>query len=234
MSKRYAKSSNVTHIYSRSAIKPLNDKQARYINMLKNNTIVVASGAAGTSKTFIPSCMAIDWLDNPGSPIEKIVIIRPPEGPGKTLGYLPGDANEKLRVWAAPILSAIENRLGGGFGAKEQVSNLIKIGKIELISLEHVRGLSLNNAVVILDEAQNCSFEEVKAVLTRIGLDTKLVIAGDILQKDIRGDSGLGVLLRLQKEYVNLPWSNISFGIEDCVRSETVKQLLYLFEDAKV
>lgn len=221
-------------MYSKPAIVGLNEKQKRYINMLKHQSIVLALGSAGTGKTYIPSVLAIDWMLDPNSPIEKIVCIRPPEGPGRTMGYLPGDANEKLRVWAAPILSAIETRLGGGAFAKEKVANMVKDGRIVLLSLEHIRGLSLNNAVVILDEAENCSFHEIKAVLTRIGLDSKLVIAGDIAQKDIRAESGLATLIKLNNEWDRLPWSTITFEIDDCVRSPLVKQLLYLFEEAGV
>jgi phosphate starvation-inducible PhoH-like protein len=150
------------------------------------------------------------------------------------MGYLPGDLNEKLRVWAAPILAGVKYRLGGGAFADEKISNMIKMGQIVLLSLEHVRGLSLDNSVIILDEAENCTFHEIKAVMTRAGKDTKLVISGDVGQKDIRGASGLDTLARLTKEYEYVPWSVIEFEISDCVRSPLVKNLLELFDDAKV
>lgn len=227
-------SAKVVDFYQRPALIGLNEKQKRYINLIKNRSIVISLGAPGTGKTFVPAALATDWILDNNSPIEKLVIVRPPEGPGKSLGYLPGDLNEKLRVWAAPILSGVEFRLGGGAFAKEKVANMIKDGRIVLLSLEHVRGLSLSNAMVILDEAENCTWHEIKAVMTRMGLDSKLVISGDIGQKDIRGASGLDVLLKMDREYELLPWSSINFEIEDCVRSPLVKELLYLFEDAEV
>lgn len=237
MSKKYSnavKKGNVVDIYSRQPIKGLNEKQERYINMLKNRLVTVSTGAPGTGKTFIPAALATDWILNPDNPIDTLVIIRPPEGPGKSMGYLPGDLNEKLRVWAGPILSGVEHRLGGGAFAKEKVNNMIKDGRIVLLSLEHIRGHSLDNSVIILDEAENCTFHELKAVMTRVGLDSRLVISGDVGQKDIRSHSGLETLLRLTNEYEKLPWSLVSFDIEDCVRSPLVKQFLYLFEDANV
>jgi phosphate starvation-inducible PhoH-like protein len=228
------KYSNVVDLYSRPPLEGLNGKQKTYINMLKNRAISIALGFPGTGKTFIPAALATDWIQDSKNPIERLVIVRPPEGPGKSMGYLPGDLNEKLRVWAAPILAGVKYRLGGGAFADEKISNMIKMGQIVLLSLEHVRGLSLDNSVIILDEAENCTFHEIKAVMTRAGKDTKLVISGDVGQKDIRGASGLDTLARLTKEYEYVPWSVIEFEISDCVRSPLVKNLLELFDDAKV
>lgn len=227
--------------YDRPQLKGLNKTQNQYINLIKNQSIVVAIGPAGTGKTYIPSVLGVDWVQDPQNRIKRIIIIRPPEGPGKTMGFLPGGLEEKLKVWAAPILSAIEGRLGGGPFAKERVGKLIEQGFIQLLSLEHVRGLSMDNSLVILDEAENCSWNEIKAVLTRLGKDTKLIISGDIKQKDIRGDSGLSTLINLTKSqpvhddimgttFDPLPWSMITFELEDVVRSPLVFQLLKLFD----
>lgn len=224
----------VVPIYNRPSIEPKNEKQKRYINAIRNRDIVIAIGPAGTGKTFLPAVLATDMLHDSRSPIETIVIVRPPEGPGKSHGFVPGDLNDKLKVWSSPILAGIKHRLGGGLKAEETIDYYIKIGKIKLLSLEHIRGESLNNSFIILDEAENTSWHETKAVMTRIGLDSKLIICGDIAQKDIRGGSGLDTLLRLTNEYEYLPWSNIEFTLEDCVRSPLVKNLLYLFEAASV
>lgn len=227
--------------YNREPLKGLNKLQNTYINMIKNHSIVIALGPAGTGKTYIPSVMGADWLGDPSNPIKRIVVIRPPEGPGKSMGYLPGGIDEKLKVWAAPILSAIQARLGGTFAAKEYVDKLIQEGFIQLLSLEHIRGLSMDDSLVILDEAENCTWHEIKAVLTRLGKNTKLIISGDIKQKDIRGDSGLNVLLKLTNEqplnddimgnsFSPLPWVMINFTVDDVVRSPLVKDLLKLFD----
>jgi phosphate starvation-inducible PhoH-like protein len=236
-----SKKSAVPAIYDRTPLKGLNKKQSDYINMIKNRSIVVALGPAGTGKTYVPSVLGCDWLSDYSNPIKRIVIIRPPEGPGKTMGFLPGGLEEKLRVWAAPILSAIQARLGGNFWAKEQVNKMIQEGKIQLLSLEHIRGLSMDNSLVILDEAENCTWHEIKAVLTRLGTDTKLIISGDINQKDIKGNSGLDVLINITKNqplnndimgssFESLPWDMIQFELDDVVRCPLVKDLLKLFD----
>lgn len=231
MSKRY--NNKVTAIYDRQAIRPKNEKQKKYINLINNTTCVIATGSPGTGKTYIPSIIAMDMLEDPRSSIEKIIIVRPNSGPGKTIGFLKGSLLEKMAPWAAPVLDAFESRIGGGSFAKEKIKNLIEMGTIELLPVEYVRGKSFNNAFIIIDEAQNLTWEETKALLTRIGLDSKLVICGDVKQKDIQEESGLGVLMRLNQDY-HVPWGLIEFTIEDCVRSELVKYFLQLFEDAGV
>lgn len=232
----------VSNVYvNREPLKGLNRKQTEYINVIKNSSIVVALGPAGTGKTYIPSVLGTDWLGDPSNTIRRIVVIRPPEGPGKSMGYLPGGLEEKLKVWAAPILSAVQARLGGGFYAKEQVDKMVEHGVIQLLSLEHIRGLSMDNSLIILDEAENCTWHEIKAVLTRLGKDTKLIISGDINQKDIRGESGLNKLIELSKNqplnddimgttFAPLPWKVVTFDVDDIVRSPLVKQLIQLFD----
>lgn len=231
MSRRY--NNKVERIYDRQPIRPKNEKQKKYINLIQNMDCVTAIGSAGTGKTYLPSLIAMDMLEDPRSSIEKIVIVRPNAGPGKSIGFLKGSLMDKMLPWAAPVLDAMESRLGGGQFAKEKIKNMIEYGTIELLPIEYVRGKSFNNAFIIIDEAQNLTWEETKALLTRLGLDSKLIICGDIKQTDIKEDSGLGVLQRLGAEY-HVPWGEIEFTIQDCVRSDMVKYFLQLFEDAKV
>lgn len=232
MSKRY--NNKVTAIYDRQKVCPKNEKQRKYINLIYNTTCIIATGSPGTGKTYIPSIIAMDMLEDPRSSIEKIVIVRPNSGPGKTIGFLKGGLADKMIPWAAPVLDAFEARIGGGSFAKEKVKNLIDLGVIELLPVEYVRGKSLNNAFIIIDEAQNLTWEETKAILTRVGLDSKLVICGDVKQKDISDEAGLGVLRKLELDYQNTPWGSVEFTIDDCVRSPLVKYFLQLFEDAGV
>lgn len=231
MSKRY--NNKVEQLYNRQPIRAKNEKQKKYMNMVANTTMVVCRGSAGTGKTYIPSVMAMDMLEDPRSDIEKIVIVRPNIGPGETIGFLKGSLMDKMLPWSQAILSAMEDRIGGGKFASEKIKNMIEYGTIELLPIEYVRGRSYNNTFMIIDEAQNVSWPEMKALMTRIGLDSKLVICGDIKQIDVKADSGLGKLMWLEENY-HTPWGTIEFTIDDVVRSDIVKYFLQLFEDAKV
>jgi len=208
-------------------LRPLNDAQRKYINAINNHTIVVATGYPGTGKSYIPASMAAAAFVDPSNPIERIVICRPNEGVGKTIGLLPGDLNEKMGAWCAPILDVLTNCLGATY-----VEYLIGVGKIELLPLEYARGKSYDNSFIILDEAQNVDKESLKCLMTRIGQDSKLIIDGDVGQCDIGTDSGLGQLLRLMDEYYT-PMSHIDFGVEDIVRSGICKTLVELFIESK-
>jgi phosphate starvation-inducible PhoH-like protein len=224
---------NVVPFYERPAIKPKSAKQKKYLNTLKHSVITLATGSSGTGKTYIPSVLAADALDDNRNPIEKIVICRPNEGPGKTIGFLKGTLEEKMMPWAAPILDSIAERWGGGIVGKRRVEDAVKRGEIELLPLEHARGKTFNNCYVIVDEAQNTDWESLKNLTLRVGLDTRLVICGDIAQKDISEGSGLDTLMWLEDQY-ETPWVSINFDIKDCVRSDVVKYNLRLYEEAGV
>lgn len=228
-----AKQQKVVPIYNREPLKPKTEKQKRYINMIKNCDITVAIGPAGTGKTYVPSVLAADMLDDPRSPIEKIVIVRPNEGPGKTIGFLKGTLHDKMIPWSAPILDSIAERYGGGRFGQERVNNLIEYGTIELLPLEYARGKTFNNAFVIADEVQNCDWESLKNLTLRQGLDCKMVLCGDIKQKDIKTESGLDKLIWLANEY-HVPWQMIEFELDDVCRSDVVKYLLGLYDLAGV
>lgn len=223
----------VVPFYNREPLKPKNENQKRYMNMIRNHDITIGIGPAGTGKTHVPACIAADMLDDPRSSIEKIIIVRPPEGPGKTIGFLKGSLIDKTMPWAKPIVDALEHRFGGGPFAKEKVKNMMEYETIELLPLEFIRGRSLNNAFIICDEAENCTWEELKALTTRVGMDSKLVICGDLEQKDIEGESGLAKLLHLYDNY-HTPFNLLEFTEDDCVRSPLVACLLHLYKEAGV
>jgi len=224
---------NVVPFYERTPIKPKNSKQKKYLNLLKNFNIVIATGASGTGKTYLPSVLAADQLDDNRTSIEKIIICRPNEGPGKTIGYLKGDMHEKMMPWVAPITDAIASRWGGGTLGKKKVEAAIKEGTIELLPLEYARGKTFNNAFVIVDEVQNTDWESLKNLTLRLGLDSKIVICGDTAQIDIEGESGLDTLLWLQNN-AHIPWASVNFSNDDCVRHPDVKYLLELYEEMGV
>lgn len=230
---RMKSSGKVVPIYDREPLKPKTENQKAYMNMIRNHDLIVGIGPAGTGKTHIAACIAADMLEDPRSPIERIIIVRPPEGPGKTIGFLKGSLIDKTLPWAMPITEAIESRFGGGSYAKEKVKNMLDNGTIELLPLEYIRGRSLNNSFIICDEAENCTWNELKALTTRIGWDSKLVVCGDLEQKDILGESGLAVLLKLIDQW-HTPFALSEFTDDDCVRSKTVKFLLGLYKEAGV
>jgi phosphate starvation-inducible PhoH-like protein len=203
-------------------LKPLNKKQERYIKAIENNPVVVAVGSAGTSKTYIPSIMAADLFQE--KKIENIVIFRPMEGPGRALGTLPGDKNDKLRDWLTPVISTLKDRLGSG-----QFEYHVNKGNIEFCSLNQIKGRSFEDTFMLADEAEDMDIETIQSLVTRIGENTTLVMNGDIKQKHIKQKSGLGYILKLIKKY-NLPIPIIEFTLDECVRSKVTKMFLECFE----
>jgi phosphate starvation-inducible PhoH-like protein len=223
MSKKKKKDYN--SYVDRPALKPQTPKQAKYINAIRNMSIVVGTGYPGTGKSYIPAVIAADMLAE--GKVDKLVICRPNVGVGKTIGLLKGDLVEKMRPWCAPILDVLETRLG-----KSYVQYLVERGVIELLPLEYARGKSFDNAFVILDEAQNVDKESLKCLMLRLGRDSKLVIDGDVNQCDIGESTGLSALIKLMNEY-HMPATHVNFDIEDIVRSDICKYLIKLFDEAK-
>lgn len=196
------------------------ENQLRLIRAINTHDQVIAIGCAGTGKSYIPAAMAADLLSS--GTIQKIIMTRPMISVGKSMGYLPGDLNEKVAPWMVPLMDPLVDRLGRGF-----VDYCLRTGKIEVVPFELIRGRTWKNAFVIVDEAQNCTFHQLKAVVTRIGEESKLVIDGDIAQADIP-NSGLAPLLRLAQKH-NIDCATVEFGLEDVVRSGLVKQWLSAF-----
>lgn len=203
-------------------LKALNEKQEKYIKAIHGQQLVLGLGVAGSGKTFIPATIASDMYLN--RKIERIVLSRPMEGPGRHIGTLPGDKNEKLYDWLIPLTSTVKSRLGPGrfdYGLNNE--------KIEFVALSQIRGRSFDDCFLIADEAQNIDIDTMKSLVTRIGNNSKVVLCGDLKQKDLKTDSGLGWLLYLVKKY-NLPVPVVEFGIDECVRSKIVKMFLEIFD----
>lgn len=192
-------------------IQPLTKKQGDLISALKRDPQIIVLGPAGTGKTFIPATHAADLLRQ--RRIKKIILTRPNVPGGRSLGFFPGDLNEKFAPWAAQIIEDIKSRMGAG-----AFEIALKNGDIEMIPFEVMRGRSFKNAFIILDEGQNTTPHEMKMFLTRQGEDSTVVINGDISQSDLRESSGLSMAIHLAKKEM-LPVSIIEFGIEDIVRS---------------
>ena len=207
-------------------LEPLNPKQEKYIKAIKNNQLVVVLGPAGTGKTYIPCIMACDMFTGFGGrkSIRKIVLARPMEGPGRHIGTLPGDKNEKMMDWLLPLTSTIKSRL-----SKSKFELHLKRDDIELCALNQIKGRSFDDSFIIIDEAEDMDIETIKSVVTRIGQGNKVIINGDIKQKHIKTDSGLGWLLYLIRKY-KMVIPIIEFEIQDCVRSDLTRRFLEVFE----
>lgn len=195
---------------------PRNERQADLMAAINESTTTVVIGPPGTGKSYIPSSLAAKAYDE--KRIKRIVVVRPVvEACGEKLGYLPGDLYEKLAVWAYPIMDVIEERLG-----KTKFNAAVKRGDVSATALAYMRGRSLDDTFVIADEFQNATYEQVKLLVTRIGQRSKLVIDGDLWQSDIRGTSGLNILLDIIREQ-ELDVPVIKFTTKDIVRSEECK-----------
>ena len=168
-------------------------------NLLKaffENEIIISVGPAGTGKTFLAVAYAISLLEK--HEIEKIVLCRPAVEAGESLGFLPGDLRDKIDPYLAPLYDALNDLL-----PKNKVQTLINNKIIEIIPLAYMRGRTINNAAMILDEAQNASPIQMKMFLTRLGIESKAVITGDISQIDLpkKTNSGLVEVLKILKKY---------------------------------
>lgn len=205
-------------------LKAKNSEQQRYIEIIRNQTVTIAIGQPGTGKTFIPSVMAGQELTNPKSIIEKVILIRPNEPLGKSLGMLPGDLSEKLEPWLEPIADGIKYAIGD-----MAYKGYVERKKIQFLAIEHARGRTFNNAYVIIDEAQNISIEAMIALMTRVGQDCKIIVCGDIAQKDIKGDSGLGMLIDLYDKYDYVPFQMIE--LLENVRSRESAAFYAMFKE---
>lgn len=198
---------------------PKTENQAKLIKNIVDYQLVVATGAAGTGKTFCAVNVALNLLLS--GRVTQIILTRPNVSTGRSLGFFPGDIKEKMAPWLAPMISVLRKRLG------QEYDLLYKQGVIQIQPLEVIRGASFENAVILVDEAQNLNWEEVKALTTRIGEGSKMVLMGDLNQRDI-SSSGLTRLRFITKKY-QLPVPFTDFSIDDIVRSDLVAQLVRAF-----
>jgi len=200
------------------ALAPKTQVQSEYINALKTNSVVVCTGPAGTGKTFCAAAYAAIELHHGN--IEKIIVTRPNVGTGKSIGFFPGTIEEKMAPWCAPITSVIKKILGEG-----EYECHIKHKNIETVPLEVIRGSSWDDAIVLVDESQNLTAEELKMMSTRIGKHCTLVLMGDVTQADCPGaafgfTNPLDDFISLIERY-DIPGADIvEFDIDDVVRSD--------------
>lgn len=204
---------------------PKTPKQAEYIKALNEYEQVVALGPAGTGKSYIPAVLAATLLHK--GAISKVILTRPNAPASRSLGLVPGTLEEKFAPWAAPIIEIIQKTIGKG-----AVDTHIKNGNLVCTPFETMRGLTFNDAFVILDEAQNTTTKEMAMFLTRIGENCRLVIEGDTAQSDIKERTGLDLVLRGVRAY-GIPAGVVEFTYEDIVRSELCKMWVQCLDKQK-
>ena len=198
-------------------------------NLLKaffENEIIISVGPAGTGKTFLAVAYAISLLEK--HEIEKIVLCRPAVEAGENLGFLPGDLRDKIDPYLAPLYDALNDLL-----PRNKVQTLINNKIIEIIPLAYMRGRTINSAAMILDEAQNASPMQMKMFLTRLGIESKAVITGDISQIDLpkKTNSGLVEVLKILKNIKNI--GIIRLSESDVTRHEIVKDIINAYSKLK-
>ncbi len=204
-------------------ISPKTPNQKRYIDAMRNNDLVFGIGPAGTGKTWLAVAMAVAALSS--GRVRSILLTRPAVEAGEKLGFLPGDLSQKVHPYLRPLLDALAELLGG-----DKAVTLLEQEVIEIAPLAFMRGRTLTNAFIILDEAQNTTREQMKMFLTRIGFDSQVVITGDITQVDLpdRHQSGL---LEVKKLLTNIDGiAFCSFGKEDVVRHPLVQKVINAYE----
>lgn len=190
------------------------ENQKRYYRELELKDQVFAFGPSGTGKTFVAVSFAVELFLR--GKIKKIVITRPIIGVGKSLGALPGTKDEKMMEWVREISIIMKDRMG-----TEKFEKALQYGNIEIASLEHIRGRSFSNSFVFMTESQNADVETMKALVTRIGEGSKLVIDGDVRQTDLKGGNGMLWALDTISENRTLRDMSgiVEFSVNDVVRS---------------
>ena len=205
------------HIHIRS------DNQQKYVNSIIENDAVFAIGPAGTGKTYLAVARAVEALEN--SNVKRIVLVRPAVEAGEKLGFLPGDLSEKVDPYLRPIYDALYEFIGF-----ERVNKLIEKHVIEVAPLAFMRGRTLNESYIILDEAQNTTIPQMKMFLTRMGFGSKMVITGDVTQIDLPNpsQSGLTDAIKILQNIDQIAFCH--FGAHDVVRHQLVKKIVSAYD----
>jgi len=203
--------------------KPKTAGQRRYVAAIHDNPIVFGSGPAGTGKTYLAVAMAVEALTH--RRVKRIILTRPAVEAGERLGFLPGDLQAKIDPYLRPLYDALYDMLPA-----DRVEKLLELGTIEVAPLAFMRGRTLNDAFIILDEAQNTTAEQMKMFLTRMGFNSKVVVTGDTTQTDLPGGvkSGLSTAESILQGIEGIAF--ITFSKADVVRHPLVAQIIRAYE----
>lgn len=205
-------------------VKPKTLGQKQYVDLIRNKMIVFGIGPAGTGKTYLAMAMAINAFKN--DEVGRIILTRPAIEAGEKLGFLPGDLQSKVDPYLRPLYDALHQIMG----AESFMANMEK-GLIEVAPLAYMRGRTLDNAYIILDEAQNTTPAQMKMFLTRIGFDSKVIVTGDLTQKDLPlgTTSGLDVALKVLEGIDEIGMARLTS--EDVVRHPLVQRIVKAYDD---
>lgn len=218
----YDRKENTKYSNTFEATVPKNFMQTEYLESIKRNQITFAIGPAGTGKSYIAASYAAELLFY--RKIDKVILTRPAVEAGESMGFLPGELAEKYAPYLAPFRDILDEKLGKGF-----VEYCIKSGIIEPVPIGFMRGRTFKNAVVIITEAQNCTPLQMKLILSRIGENCKIIVDGDISQKDIQGLSGLEDAINKLRGLNSV--DTIKFLTHDIVRSGLCRAVIEAYDD---
>ncbi len=215
----------ITRSSSGKQIGPKTKGQREYVEAISANDIVFGIGPAGTGKTYLAMASAVEALKK--QEVRRIILTRPAIEAGESLGYLPGDMYEKISPYLRPLYDALYDMMEA-----ERIEKYIETGIIEVAPLAYMRGRTLNDAFIVLDEAQNCTAEQMKMFLTRLGFDSKAVITGDITQSDLPDGKPIGLLQAqdILKDIAGIKF--IYFTGFDVVRHALVQRIIEAYDKA--
>ncbi|MEM7476700.1 MAG: PhoH family protein [Planctomycetota bacterium] len=212
--------------HQKRKIKPRSPGQAEYLAAIRKNDLTLCRGPAGCGKTYLAVALAVEALKS--RRIKKIVLVRPAVEAGESLGFLPGDLQAKLNPYLRPLLDALNEMLD-----YDQVKYLMEHDVIEVIPLAYMRGRTLNEAFIILDEAQNTTSAQMKMFLTRMGDGSKIVVSGDITQVDLPGGVTSGLRDAWQRLGGIRGISFVTLAADDIVRHRLVQEIVGRYESAR-
>lgn len=204
-------------------VRPKTLGQHEYVKAIRRHTITFGIGPAGTGKTYLAMAMAVSALDR--GDVKRIILTRPAVEAGERLGFLPGTLNEKIDPYVRPLYDALHDMVEPG-----RIKGLLEAGVIEVAPLAYMRGRTLNDAFIILDEAQNTTPEQMKMFLTRLGFQSRMVVTGDVSQIDLPGSaaSGLKVVSRILKDVDDVCFFTLSS--KDVVRHPLVSKIVDAYD----
>lgn len=207
-------------------IEPRTDGQVEYSEAILNNDIVICNGYAGTGKTLCAVGMALSLMSKYPHKYNKLIMVRPYlMVSGEDMGFLPGDIDDKMKPFVAPMFDSLNFFLSQG-----EIASLVDSGTIEVIPIGYMRGRTFNNSIIIFDEAQNSRWEHMKMFLTRIGFNTKAIVEGDVTQSDLGKHCENGLTIAAVKLHGVEGVATISLTKQDVVRSPIVKRILERLE----